>query len=52
MLIEPPRIEGLPCRDMLWTIDAPAGMRVRVAEPARVVDALSAARPAAVVAPQ
>jgi hypothetical protein len=39
MLIEPPRIEGLPCRDMLWTIDAPTGMRVRVAEPARVVDA-------------
>jgi hypothetical protein len=38
-LIEPPRLEGLPCRDMLWTIDAPAGMRVRVAEPARVVDA-------------
>jgi hypothetical protein len=39
MLIEPPRLEGLPCREMLWTIDAPAGMRVRVADPARVVDA-------------
>jgi len=39
VLLEPPRLEGLPCRDMLWTIDAPAGMRVRVAEPARVVDA-------------
>jgi hypothetical protein len=39
VLLEPPRLEGLPCRDMLWTIDAPAGLRVRVAEPARVVDA-------------
>jgi hypothetical protein len=39
VLLEPPRLEGLPCRDMLWTIDVPAGLRVRVAEPARVVDA-------------
>lgn len=38
VLLEPPSLDGLPCRDVLWMIDAPAGMRVRVAEPARVVD--------------
>ena len=38
VLIEPPRLEGLSCRDVLWTIDTPVGMRVRVAEPSRVVD--------------
>jgi hypothetical protein len=38
VLLEPPRLEGLPGQDVLWTIDAPAGMRVRVAEPARAVD--------------
>jgi len=38
VLLEPPRVEGLPSRDVLWTIDAPAGARVRVAEPARVVE--------------
>ena len=37
--IEPPRIEGLPSQDVLWTIDAPGGMQLRVAEPARVIDA-------------
>lgn len=38
VLLEPPRLERLPCHDVLWTIDAPAGMQVRVAEPARVID--------------
>lgn len=37
--LEPPRLEGLPCREVSWTIDAPEGMRLRVAEPALVVDA-------------
>jgi hypothetical protein len=38
VLLEPPRLEELPGREVLWTIDAPAGLRVRVAEPARLVD--------------
>jgi hypothetical protein len=37
--LEPPRLDGLPCREVSWTIDAPEGMRLRVAEPAVVVDA-------------
>lgn len=35
--LEPPRLEGLECRDVLWRIDAPTDMQVRVAEPAQVV---------------
>lgn len=35
--IEPPRIDGLPCREVLWTIDAPADVRLRVADPGQVV---------------
>jgi hypothetical protein len=38
VLLEPPRLDGLPGRDVLWTIDVPAGMRLRVAEPAHMVD--------------
>ena len=34
-----PRIDGLPCQEVLWTIDPPAGRGLRVAEPARVLDA-------------
>jgi hypothetical protein len=34
-----PLIDGLPCREVLWTIDPPAGRALRVAEPARVLDA-------------
>ncbi len=37
--LEPPRLEGLPCREVLWTIDPPEGMRLRVAEPATVIEA-------------
>lgn len=37
--LESPKLEGLPCREVSWTIDAPEGMRLRVAEPATVVDA-------------
>jgi hypothetical protein len=37
--LEPPRLEGLPVRDVSWTIDPPEGMRLRVAEPATVMDA-------------
>ena len=46
----PPMIEDLPCGEVLWTIDAPAGRALRVAEPARQLDeqawraALGAAR--------
>jgi hypothetical protein len=34
----PPMIEDLPCGEVLWTIDAPAGRMLRVAEPARQLD--------------
>lgn len=34
-----PRIDGLPCQEVLWTIDPPAGRALRVAEPARVLTA-------------
>lgn len=40
VVLEPPVLEGLPCREVFWTIDPPAGMQLRVAEPARVLDAL------------
>jgi hypothetical protein len=46
----PPMIEDVPCGEVLWTIDAPAGRMLRVAEPARQFDeqawlaALGAAR--------
>jgi hypothetical protein len=35
--LEPPSVDGLECREVLWRIDAPGDMQVRVAEPARVV---------------
>jgi hypothetical protein len=38
--LEPPLLEGLPCREVLWMIDAPTGMRLRVAEPARIIDGI------------
>jgi hypothetical protein len=34
----PPMIENLPCGEVLWTIDAPPGRMLRVAEPARQLD--------------
>ncbi|MCE9632409.1 MAG: hypothetical protein K8S94_17085 [Planctomycetia bacterium] len=37
--LEPPRLEGLPARSVLWAIDAPAGMRLRMAEPAKLIAA-------------
>jgi hypothetical protein len=46
----PPMIEDVPCGEVLWKIDAPAGRMLRVAEPARQLDeqawqaALDAAR--------
>ena len=46
----PPMIEAVPCGEVLWKIDAPAGRMLRVAEPARQLDeqawqaALDAAR--------
>ncbi|MGI9176493.1 MAG: hypothetical protein ACR2IT_01395 [Pirellulales bacterium] len=36
--LEPPRLEGLPCREVLWTIDPPEGMRLRVAESAPAIE--------------
>lgn len=39
----PPRLEGLPSTTVLWTIDAPPGLEVRVAEPARLLDPPAAA---------
>lgn len=38
--LQPPMIEDVPCGEVLWTIDAPAGRTLRVAEPARLLDEL------------
>jgi hypothetical protein len=38
--LEAPVIENLPCREVLWTIDPPAGIQLRVAEPARLLDTI------------
>jgi hypothetical protein len=38
--LEAPVIENLPCREILWTIDPPAGIQLRVAEPARLLDTI------------
>ena len=35
--LETPRLEGLPARSVLWAIDAPPGMRLRMAEPAKLI---------------
>lgn len=39
----PPRIEDLKSELVLWTIDAPPGLSLRVAEPARLLDPPAAA---------
>jgi hypothetical protein len=41
VMLRPPSIENLPCREVLWSIDPPAGMQARVAPPARVLDAVA-----------
>jgi hypothetical protein len=33
-----PQLEGLPCRQVIWTLASPEGMAVRVAEPAQPLD--------------
>jgi hypothetical protein len=38
--LDPPAIVGLPCRQVIWTMQVPAGISLRVAEPARLVTAL------------
>jgi hypothetical protein len=45
-----PSIVGLPCTRVLWTLNAPRGLTLRVAEPAIVVDAamVAAERKAAI----
>ena len=37
--LEPPRLEDLPAQSVLWAIDVPPGMRLRVAEPAKLIAA-------------
>ncbi|RLS77363.1 MAG: hypothetical protein DWI03_06565 [Planctomycetota bacterium] len=37
--LEPPRLEGLPCHTVLWTIDAPGHLALRLAAPAQLLDA-------------
>ena len=36
--LEPPRIEGLPCRGVFWTLDTPPHLALRIAAPAEVLD--------------
>ena len=36
--LEPPRITGLPSAAVAWSLQTPAGLAVRVSEPARVLD--------------
>ena len=36
--LEPPRLEGLPCRTVLWTVDAPGHLALRVVAPAQSLD--------------
>jgi len=38
--LDPLRIEGVRCREVLWSIDSPDGMPLRVVEPAEPLDAL------------
>jgi predicted pyridoxine 5'-phosphate oxidase superfamily flavin-nucleotide-binding protein len=49
LALAPPAIVGLPCRQVIWTVQAPADISLRVAAPARIVaaDALQAERRAA-----
>jgi hypothetical protein len=37
ILLEPPRIDGLAARRVTWSLDTPAGLEIRVSEPARVL---------------
>jgi hypothetical protein len=39
LALSPPAIVGLPCRQVIWTVQVPAGIALRVAAPARVVAA-------------
>jgi hypothetical protein len=39
LALSPPAIVGLPCRQVLWTVQVPAGITLRVAAPARLVTA-------------
>jgi hypothetical protein len=39
LALSPPAIVGLPCRQVLWTVQVPAGISLRVAAPARLVAA-------------
>lgn len=36
--LEPPRLEGLPAAAVAWSLHTPAGLALRVSEPARVLD--------------
>ena len=49
LALAPPKIVGLPCRRVIWTVQVPADVTLRVAAPARVVaaDALQSERQAA-----
>jgi hypothetical protein len=49
LALTPPMIVGLPCRQVIWTVQVPADISLRVAAPARIVaaDALQAERQAA-----
>ncbi len=48
--IEPPRLVGLPCSRLLWTLTPPPGLVLRIADPAEVAPAgrLEAEREAAI----
>ena len=39
LALTPPNIVGLPCRQVIWTVQVPAGISLRVAAPAKVVTA-------------
>lgn len=39
ILLEPPRLQGLACGDLLWTVDIPADFGLRVVQPGSVLDA-------------
>jgi len=49
LALAPPTIVGLPCRQVIWTVQVPADISLRVAAPARIVaaDTLQAERQAA-----
>jgi hypothetical protein len=39
LALDPPNIVGLPCSQVIWTVQVPSGISLRVAAPARVVTA-------------